>query len=253
MNEIVGEQVNPCFEMACGKDTEYARICDDVVEQKKAVERIQKDEKTKQTSSEPCANSNKQSDSVMSSRSLCFTVAGLVVCFLTAAAAFVLALIIMARISLITSTEAVTKRDDSASLCSSCQQGSRDNKVQDLTERLESMQRQLENMWMVINSTEGKISNLLRKDQHIEDLMNATRQQTKRDTMALLTAFNASQDSLSEKIRKVQVDLHQKDQKVKSIRELTMKEIRWVWTVVNASKSLFQRSYRKFRTTLLNS
>ncbi|XP_068728576.1 macrophage scavenger receptor types I and II-like [Montipora capricornis] len=97
-----------------------------------------------------------------------------------------------------------------ACLCSSCQQGSRDNKVQDFTERLESMQRQLENMWMVINSTEGQISNLPRKDQHIEDLMNATRQQTKRDTMALLTAFNASQDSLSQKIRKVQVDLHQK-------------------------------------------
>ncbi|XP_068683499.1 uncharacterized protein [Montipora foliosa] len=247
MNEITGEQVNSCFEMACGKDTEHAGIYDDVVEQKKAVERIQKDEKTKQTSSEPCANSNKQSNSVMSSRSLCFMVAGLVVCFLTAAAAFVLALIIMARISLITSTEAVTSRDDSASLCSSCQQGSRDNKVQDFTERLESMQRQLENMWMVINSTEGQISNLPRKDQHIEDLMNATRQQTKRDTMALLTAFNASQDSLSQKIRKVQVDLHQRDQKVKSIRELTMKEIRWVWTVVNASQVSLSEKLQKIQ------
>ena len=110
MNEIAGEQVNSRFEMACGKETEYAEIYDDVVEQKKAVERIQKDEKTKQTSSEPCANSNKHSDSVMSSRSLCFMLAGLVVCFLTAAAAFVSALIIMHRISLITSTEAVTSR-----------------------------------------------------------------------------------------------------------------------------------------------
>ena len=118
MNEIVGEQVNPCFEMAFGKDTKHAGIYDDLVEQKKAVERIQKDEKTKQTSSEPSANSNKQSDSVISSRSLCFMVAGLVVCFLTAAAAFVLALIIMHRISLITSTEAVTSRGK-AQFCSS--------------------------------------------------------------------------------------------------------------------------------------
>ncbi|XP_068683494.1 collectin-12-like isoform X7 [Montipora foliosa] len=112
MDEIVGEQVNQCFEMASGKATEYAGMYTygKGGEQKKTFERIQKDEKTKQTSLEPPANSNKQFDSVMFSRPLRFMVAGLVVCFLTAAAAFGLALTIMFRISLITSSEAVTSR-----------------------------------------------------------------------------------------------------------------------------------------------
>ena len=110
MDEIVGGQVNQCVEMASGKATEYAGMYGEGGEQKKTFERIQKDEKTKQTSLEPPAHSNKQSHSVMFSRSLCFMVACLVVCFLTAAAAFGLALTIMFRISLITSSEAVTSR-----------------------------------------------------------------------------------------------------------------------------------------------
>ncbi|XP_068728572.1 uncharacterized protein [Montipora capricornis] len=110
MDEIVGGQVNHCFEMASGKATEYAGMYGKGGEQKKTFERIQKDEKTKQTSLEPPVNSNKQFDSVMFSRPLRFMVAGLVVCFLTAAASFGLALTIMFRISLITSSEAVTSR-----------------------------------------------------------------------------------------------------------------------------------------------
>ena len=110
MDKILGGQVNQSFEMASGKATEYAGMYGVGGEQKKTFERIQKDEKTKQTSLEPAANSNKRSNSVMFSRSLCFMVAGLVVCFLTAAAAFGLALTIMFRISLITLSEAVTSR-----------------------------------------------------------------------------------------------------------------------------------------------
>ncbi|XP_068683504.1 uncharacterized protein [Montipora foliosa] len=127
--------------MASGKATEYAGMYGKGGEQKKTFKRIQKDEKTKQTSLEPPANSNKQSDSVMFSRSLCFMIAGLVVCFLTAAAAFGLALTIMFRISLITSSEAVTSRD----VAKTQRLVDFPTKFQELKENISQLKKELDN------------------------------------------------------------------------------------------------------------
>ncbi|XP_068730548.1 collectin-12-like [Montipora capricornis] len=245
MSEIVGGQDNLCFEMESKKATK----CEANIK--------------KQTTWEPSANSNKQF-----SRLLSFMFAVLGVCFIfTAAATFVLALSITFRSSSIT-TDPVTSQ--ASSLSSPCEKGSLNNKVQDFTERLEFMQRELENLWMVINSTAEKNSNLARQDQQhmkkiqeLEGLVNRTRQeankanwkhytallsagnQAKEEFHRVWTVVNTSQVVLSKQIRKLHDNLIQEDEYLKKTQNVTMKEIRWVWTVVNTSQVALSEKFKE--------
>ncbi|XP_068683497.1 uncharacterized protein [Montipora foliosa] len=239
MDEIVGGQVNQCFEMASGKATEYAEMYGKGGEQKKTFKRIQKDEKTKQTSLEPPVNPNKQSDSVIFSRSLCFMVAGLVVCFLTAAAAFGLALTIMFRISLITSSEAVTSRDAAKA------QRLVDfpTKFQELKENISQLKKELDNARQELKefieiknlSQQGKTLNLTSQvNNSLISLKDEVHSEERRiNETVLLTVQHHDQMKFFEKL-------------INSSRRYLVTEVTEMWSSINSTQKDLQQQTKAF-------